>query len=159
MTVSLDRVLEIGRAMLAADLPEDFVRRVTLEALDDLEDGILGMAGLMELWAEDGPEADECIADMQEHLDDVDAGGAELPYIRFDDLERIASNIVQFKAALRRHVDAHGGVGAVARAAGIPQPSLSRLLNSASMPQRRTLDRLARAMGLSEVEVATEWAR
>ena len=64
-----------------------------------------------------------------------------------------------FKTKLRDVVDKNGGVSDVARLTGIPQPSLSRMLNSPSMPRRTTLYRIANALGLSEGDIVTDWAR
>lgn len=44
-------------------------------------------------------------------------------------------------------IDKHGGVSDVARKTGIPQPSLSRMLNSGSMPRKSTLYKIANALG------------
>lgn len=63
------------------------------------------------------------------------------------------------KAKLRKIIDKHGGVSAVAQKSGIPQPSLSRMLSSPSIPRRSTLYRIANALGLSETEMAMEWTR
>lgn len=55
-------------------------------------------------------------------------------------------DVSSWKARLRRLVEARGGVGVVAERAGMRQPSLSRLLNSASVPRPTTLRRLAGAL-------------
>ncbi len=159
MKITTRDILVIAQRMLASDMPETFVRQAVTSALEDIDQGRLGVAGLMSMWAEGGPESEDCIADIYEHLDDMEGNGSEAPYIAFDDLERIAQDIVLFKGALRRHIDKHGGVTKVAQAAGIPQPSLSRMLNTASMPRRNTLYKLANAMGLTQVDVANEWAQ
>jgi DNA-binding phage protein len=67
--------------------------------------------------------------------------------------------VVAEKARLRQIIDKHGGVSAVAKKSGIPQPSLSRMLGSASIPRRSTLYKIANALGLSEAEIVTEWTR
>jgi DNA-binding phage protein len=64
-----------------------------------------------------------------------------------------------FKKRLRDLIDRKGGVSFVAQQSGIPQPSLSRLLNSVSMPRRSTLYKIANALNLPEAEVVTEWSR
>lgn len=56
-------------------------------------------------------------------------------------------------------IDRHGGISAVARKSGIPQPSLSRMLSSASMPRKSTLYEIAVALGVPESEVVMEWTR
>jgi DNA-binding phage protein len=63
------------------------------------------------------------------------------------------------KAKLRKLIDQHGGVSAVAKLTGIPQPSLSRMLNSGSIPRRSTLYRIANALDLPETEIAMAWSR
>ena len=80
-------------------------------------------------------------------------------YIRFDDLAAIATNIRGFKDSLRIKIDTVGGIGELSKKTGIPQPSLSRFFNSASIPHRATLLKIAKALGLSQVEIETEWSR
>jgi DNA-binding phage protein len=63
------------------------------------------------------------------------------------------------KAKLRQIIDRHGGVSAVAKRCGIPQPSLSRMLSSPSVPRRSTLCKIANALDLSEKDIALEWTR
>ena len=63
------------------------------------------------------------------------------------------------KAKLRQIIDKHGGVSAVAQKCGIPQPSLSRMLSSTSVPRRTTLYKIANALDLSETEIALEWTK
>ena len=124
-----------------------------------------GVFDLMELWAElpDGdPERDECIADIQDLIeDDRDAPPApvEKPKIHFDELDGVVASIMAGKARLRTLIDRHGGVSEVARRTGIPQPSLSRMLTNASMPRRTTLYKIAIALELSEADIDQEWTR
>ena len=56
-------------------------------------------------------------------------------------------------------VDTKGGISKLSELTGIPQPSLSRFFYSASMPKRITLLKIAKALNLSQVEIATEWVR
>jgi DNA-binding phage protein len=124
-----------------------------------------GVFDLMELWSElpDGdPERDEAIADIQDLIDDhreAPAAPLQKPKIRFDELDRVVQSIVAGKARLRIIIDRHGGVSAVARKTGIPQPSLSRMLADGSMPRRTTLYKIAEALDLSEADIAQEWTR
>lgn len=67
--------------------------------------------------------------------------------IDFEEFARVEEGVLAFKRRLRETLDAHGGVSEVARLAGIPQPSLSRMLSSPSMPRKTTLLRIARALG------------
>jgi hypothetical protein len=142
--------------MRRAGVPEDFVGRALEVVRHDQ-----GLYDLLELWAEAPSQAerDELLADVNEAIDDWSPAEAERPRIPFDDLERIATDVVGFKKRLRDLIDQHGGVTAVAMRAGIPQPSLSRMLGSAAMPRRTTLYRIAKALDVSETEIATEWTR
>jgi len=123
-----------------------------------------GVFDLMALWlgTNDDGEKDEIVADIQESLDDYrDAPRAPLkkPYIKFEKLGDVAQQVMAKKAKLREIIDRHGGVSAVAQKTGIPQPSLSRMLNSPSMPRRSTLYRIANALNLPEADIVSEWSR
>lgn len=124
-----------------------------------------GAFGMLKLWVEsegDQPERDEVIADLQEMIEENEVqpgGGKALPRISFENLAEVAKEIAEFKRALRVTIDKHGGVTAVAEKTGIPQPSLSRMLSSASMPRQTTLYRIAAALELDESQVATKWRR
>ena len=124
-----------------------------------------GVYDLMALWldaATDAAERDEIVADIQESLDDYrDAPQTpqKRPDIKYDQLDDVAKRVMAEKEKLRRVIDQHGGVSAVAQKCGIPQPSLSRMLNSPSVPRRSTLYRIANALDLSEPEIALEWTR
>lgn len=147
----------IAVAMGQAGLPEEFIA-AAVETAFEYE----GVYDLMVMWRdEDDPtERGEIVADLQDLVDDVrQTVGERRPYIRFDDLEAIASNIRVFKDSLRLLVDERGGITELSRLTGMPQPSLSRFFNSASMPRRSTLLKIARALDLSEVEIATPWTR
>jgi DNA-binding MurR/RpiR family transcriptional regulator len=54
-------------------------------------------------------------------------------------------------------VDERGGIGKLAELTHMPQPSISRFFNTASIPRRATLNKFARALGLSEVQIETPW--
>jgi hypothetical protein len=123
-----------------------------------------GAYDLMELWSEarPGKERDEIVADLQEALDEwaeAPRTPQTKPRIDFDQLDGVARSVMAHKRRLRELIDRHGGVSAVARKSGIPQPSLNRLLSSASMPRRSTLYRIANALGVDESEIVTEWVR
>jgi DNA-binding phage protein len=79
-------------------------------------------------------------------------------YVRFDDLDQIAADVRKFKDSLRTLVDERGGIGKLAALTAIPQPSLSRFFNTSAMPRRTTLQKIARALGLSQIQIATEWS-
>jgi DNA-binding phage protein len=70
----------------------------------------------------------------------------------------MASDVRKFKDSLRALVDERGGIGKLAELTAIPQPSLSRFFNTATMPHRTTLHKIARALNLSQVQIATEWS-
>jgi DNA-binding phage protein len=124
-----------------------------------------GVFDLMALWldtAGNAAERGEIVADIQESIDDYqDAPSAPLkkPYINFDKLDDVAQQVMAKKAKLREIIDRNGGVSAVAQKTGIPQPSLSRMLSSPSIPRRSTLYRIANALNLPETEIVTEWSR
>lgn len=117
---------------------------------------------LCELWfeEEDSNEKDRLIAEIQHEIEDwqdMPAAPVKKPYISFDDLEKIGKDVRAYKNNLKAQIDKWGGVTKLAKATGIPQPSLSKMLNSNSMPRRTTLYKIADAMGLSEGEIVTEW--
>lgn len=153
------RIPYLAAAMNKADLPVPFVERVRALAMDDQ-----GAFDLMELWANatDANERGEIVADLDELLSDVEEAPARAerkPRVHPGDLAGALRSIRAFKDRLRVLIDQHGGVSAVARKAGIPQPSLSRMLASGSMPRRSTLFKIANAIGVAEREVVTEWVR
>lgn len=147
-------------AMVNAGLDQAFVAAASELARTDQ-----GVYDLMELWMaseDDEAERDEIVADIQESLDDyADAPQqpVQKPYIKYDRLGDVAQKVMAEKAKLRALIDRHGGVSAVAQRSGIPQPSLSRMLSSPSIPRRTTLYKIANALGLSEEEIVTEWSR
>lgn len=121
-----------------------------------------GSHDLMVMWAEEKEqkERDEIIADIQEVIDDSKESPKtplKKPYVRFDDLDKIASDVVKFKKALRDAVDRWGGISKLAKETGIPQPSLSRFFSSASMPRRTTLYKIADALKLTEDKIILDW--
>lgn len=123
-----------------------------------------GTYDLMAMWlsASDASERDEIVADLQESLDDYEEAPDEplkKPYIRYDKLGDVANQVVGWKTRLRDLIDRNGGVSLVAQKSGIPQPSLSRMLNSASMPRKSTLYKIANAMDLQETDIVAEWTR
>lgn len=146
-------------AMKNAGLGEEFI-----VAAFELAGTDQGVFDLMALWrdAEDDEERDEIVADIQESLDDYQdspQSPVKKPYIDFDKLGDVAQQVLAKKAKLRDIIDRHGGVSAVAKKAGIPQPSLSRMLNSPSMPRRSTLYRIANALDVPETDIVAEWTR
>jgi len=150
-------LFEMGTRMRQAGLADDFVAAAIHTAME-----FDGVYDLVLLWSneDDEKERDEIIADIQDMIDDcAQTGKSESVYIRFDDLDTIAKNVRKFKDELLMIVNQHGGITQLAKLSGIPQPSLSRFFNTNSMPRRGTLLKIAKALGLDAVQVATEWVR
>jgi len=148
---------DIAIQMKKAGLSSNFITAAVKVALE-----FEGVYDLMKMWEEETElkEREEIIADIQDMLDDCTLSGkTEIPYIRFNDLDSIAKNIRGFKDSLRLIVEKNGGINKLSDLTGIPQPSLSRFFNSVSMPKRVTLLKIAKALNLSAIEVATEWSR
>lgn len=150
-------LFRIAAAMVDAGHSVEFSKQAVNLALD-----LEGARALMLMWAdeEDEAERDEIVADLQDLIRDAEIERVEeKPYIPFDDLSEIADDVMEFKDRLRQIVDEQGGVTELAEETGIPQPSLSRFFNTASMPRRSTLLKIADALDLSEKDIATEWTR
>lgn len=150
-------LIEIGSLMHKAKLPNAFIAAAVETAF-----AFEGVYDLMKMWMEesDKNEREEIEADIQDLINDCSQKEKiEGVYIRFDDLEQIGGNIRAFKNSLLMKVNSRGGISKLSELTGIPQPSLSRFFNSASMPQRTTLLKMAKALALSQVEIATEWSR
>ena len=150
-------VVEIGHLMNQAGLPKEFIANAVQTAFE-----YEGVYDLLKMWAAetDTRERDETISDIQELIEDCQQQEqVEGVYVRFDDLDGIAKNIRAFKDNLRALVDQNGGIKGLSELTGIPQPSLSRFFNSATMPRRATLHKIARALKLNQVQIATEWSR
>lgn len=148
---------EIGHQMHRVGLSDEFISNAVQTATQ-----FEGVYDLMKMWSEepDEEEKSDIIADIQDMIDECSQKEKiEGVYVRFDDLEMIARNIRIFKDHLRLIVEKKGGIKDLAKLTGIPQPSLSRFFNSNTMPRRVTLLKIARALDLSEVHIATEWAR
>ena len=151
------KVYEIAIEMKKKGLSAHFITASVEQALE-----YEGTHDLMVLWSEadDEVERNEIVADLQNEIDakaEAPKKPVKKPYIKFDDLDAIAKDVVKFKKALRKVVDRHGGVANLAEKSGIPQPSLSRFFNSASMPRRVTLYKIAEALNLNEREIINEW--
>ena len=148
---------EIGHQMHKTGLSDEFIS-AAVQTASQFE----GVYDLMKMWSEenDGEERNEIVADIQDMIDECSQKEKiEGTYVRFDDLEQIAKNIRSFKDNLRIIVEKNGGIKILAELTGIPQPSLSRFFSSNAMPRRVTLLKIARALHLSEVQIATEWVR
>lgn len=150
-------LMQIGSRMTESGLPNSFIA-AAIETGFEFE----GVYNLIKMWdeEEDSQERDEIIADIQDLIDDCNQlGKVEGTYVRFDDLAEIAKDIRSFKDSLRMVVEEHGGLSHLSQLTGIPQPSLSRFFNSASMPRRTTLIKIAKALDLSQVQISTKWSR
>lgn len=123
-----------------------------------------GIRDLMEMWSDetDPKERSKIIADLQESIDDIvnaPQRPEERPYLRYNDIDEIKQDVIEFKNRLRKEVDRQGGISELARKTGIPQPSLSRFFTSASMPRRTTLYKIAKALNLPESAIGFKWIR
>lgn len=150
-------IIEIAHEMNMAGLPKSFVA-----AAVDVAFEFEGVYDLFKLWGDesDPQERDEIIADIQDMIDDCSQKElVEGTFIRFDDLEIIAKNIRSFKDSLRAIVDEKTSLTELSLKTGIPQPSLSRFFNSSAVPRRTTLNKIARALKLSQIQITTNWSR
>lgn len=152
------RVYEIATSMKRHGLPDSFIAQSV-----KLAEYYEGAFDLFELWdgEEDENEKNQIVADLQDEIDEFKEMPKEpvkKPYISYKDLDTIAHNVVGFKAHLKTKVDQWGGITKLSKETGIPQPSLSRFFNTASMPRRTTLYKIAEALNLSEKEIITDWA-
>ncbi len=156
-----EQVLKVAKyavQMGETGLPHAFVvRALQLAQVDQ------GAYELMELWAESDSSADKgaLIADLQELIDDHDelSGVETRAPISLEAIDDVSRKIAEHKRKLRELIDRRGGVAKVARLTGIPQPSLSRMLNSGSMPRKTTLLRIAQGLKIDESQIIAEWTR
>jgi len=151
------KVYEVATQMKKLGLSDRFISACVDQALQ-----YEGTHDLMVLWSEADSEVErnEIIADLQNEIETKEEAPKKpikKPYIKFDDLDAIAKDVVKFKKALRKIVDRHGGIAKLAEKSGLPQPSLSRFFNSASMPRRSTLYKIAEALNLNEKEIINAW--
>lgn len=150
-------LIEVGHMMNQSGLSNKFIAAAVQTAFE-----FEGVYNLMKMWVDesDQKERDEIVADIQDLIDDcAQKEKVEGVYVRFDDLETISKDVRKFKDNLRMAIDKSGGIKKLAELTGIPQPSLSRFFGSATMPRRTTLLKIARALNLSQIEIATEWSR
>jgi DNA-binding phage protein len=154
-------LMAIAMEMRGAGLPPAFIAEAVRAA--DLNEGV---RELMVLWAEaEASERDAICADIQELLEDMEdvpvrhEPPQKRPRVAFDDLDDVLVQIKAHKQRLRELIDKHGGVSEVARKSGIPQPSLSRMLSSGSMPRKSTLYKIANALELPEKDIVGDWVQ
>ena len=146
-------LFKIAIEMRNQNLPEEFIIEAVQTGLE-----FEGVADLIKMWAEEdsSQERDEIIADIEDLIVDCNQPEKiEAPYIHFDDLDAVAHNIRAFKNSLLEVITEHGGITQLSKKTGIPQPSLSRLLNSGSMPHKATLLKIAKALNLSAIQIST----
>jgi len=152
-------VYQIASTMAQAGLPAIFIAGAVALASD-----YEGAYDLMKLWSQEDEqeEKEQICADLEELIDEhleLPRQPTAKPRLDFDQLESVGDSIVAYKKKLRDLVDARGGITRLAQKSGMCQPSLSRFFNSASMPRRTTLYRIAHALDLPETEIVTEWIR
>lgn len=146
-----DPITRIALDMLAAGLPEPFVLRVVALARESE-----GVEDMLHLWDDHPAERGAVEAEFQAALDDREPSGPSVQVHGAEAAERLLDERLRQKAHIRSLVETHGGVSRVAQAAGLPQPSLSRFLNTPSEPKPATLHRLATAMGLAVGDLSPE---
>ena len=151
----------VAEKMMKEGLSKDFVL-----SLLPLAFHYEGVYDLIMMWGEETDQLvkDEIVADLQEELDEEQGSKIMLPrklkkeeYLHFDNLEEIAKDVIEFKKYLRIEIDRWGSINRLSQETGIPQPSLSRFLNSASLPRRNTLEKIAKALGLKESILLSKW--
>jgi len=144
-------LFEIATEMKKKRLHADFIA-AAVETATEFE----GVYDLMKLWIneKDARERNEIVADIQDMIQDCEQQDRnEAPSIRFNDLEAVGKNIRAFKDSLLHAVTEKGGIKRLSELTHIPQPSLSRFFNSASMPHRSTLLKIAKALKLDAVKI------
>lgn len=151
------KIYEIATKMKHAGLRDAFIDAVVTAASSSQ-----AISDMMRLWSrERSPkERDEIVADLQDMIDDSQQESQlKAAYIRFDDLEQVAKHVMAFKESLLLIVHKRGGLKRISELTEIPQPSLSRFFNSASMPHRTTLLKLRDALKLDRVPLGEKWIR
>src|SRR5689334_16366991 len=98
-------VLDILNEMRRSGLPSAFICSL-METCQQYE----GISDLMEMWLEevDPKERSKIVVDLQESIDDIVNAPPkpdERPYLRYDDIDEICSDVIEFKRRLREEVD------------------------------------------------------
>lgn len=111
------------------------------------------MYELLQIWnkSNDDKEKDEIIANIQDMIDDCQYVSEKPIEINLNDIDSISKNLRAFKDKLSIIVNEKGGIKILSEKTGIPQPSISRLLNSYSIPQRVTLLKIKNALGIDTI--------
>ena len=153
-------IFEIAAQMIKSGLPSKFVDRVQDHAKE-----FEGTFNLVVLWQQETEQEEKnaILADLQEAVDDTESYRDHAPKVRpkinFNNLEAIAKDITEFKRILRSVIDQRSSIKEVSEKTGIPTASLYRFFNSASLPRKSTLYKIANAIDLDEQDIATEWSK
>lgn len=149
----------ITKAMFKAGMSQEFVGS-SIELSLHYE----GVYDLMLMWSKetDSQLRDEIIADLQDEIDEssriiLSHHLEKKGYLHFDNLDEIAKNVMIFKMDLKVEIERWGGVSKLAKKTGIPQASLSRFLNTPSLPRRSTIEKIAKALNLKESTLLSKW--
>ena len=98
------RLYQIASAMKNAELSDQFIAEAV-----QLGEYYEGMFDIFVLWEEsDEAERAEIVADMQEEIDEAQEQPSKpqrKPMVHFEDLDRIAKDVIGFKKHLRNLVD------------------------------------------------------
>lgn len=142
--------IQVLKKMIEERLPDIFI-------FDALRYSIQyeGIYELIQMWYQESniDEKNEIIADIQDLIDDCQVTEKKVISIDFNDLDEINKNLREFKNALLLLIDKKGGLKVLSEKTGIPQPSLSRLFNSSSVPQRTTLLKIKTFLGVDKIEI------
>ncbi len=114
---------------------------------------------LLNKWSleKDAEEREKTILEIQIRIEQITHIKNQFMYVRFDDLIEISKDVRKFKDNLRVLVDDIGGIKRLSVLTGIPQPSLSRFFNSATMPRRTTLYKIAKALKQTHVKMGPDF--
>lgn len=148
-------------AMIVFKMAEEGLSQDFIFQLFCLAEKYEGIFDLLNLWVNetDQKEREEIIADLQDEIEELQNAEVVKPqYIHFDNLDKIAEDVMQFKYSLRTEIDRWGGISKLSKATGIPIPSLSRFFNTPSLPRRITLEKIAKALNLKESDLLSKWA-
>jgi DNA-binding phage protein len=149
-----EKYLEIILKMKECGFSSVFIFDAFTSALEN--EGILD---LIKLWNNetDESEQNEIIADIQDLINDCKIDQKIISHINLNDLDTISNNIRQFKDILLEVVNENGGLKSLSEKTGIPQASLSRFFNTESMPQRATLLKIQKALGIKRIDLDPAW--
>lgn len=75
------------------------------------------------------------------------------PIVFVADIESTLANFSGFQAEVKKRVAAVGGVSASASKVNIAQPTISRFLSMKTCPRYATIERIAKAFGITEFQM------